>query len=278
MQQDHTIFLHIPKTAGTTLIKILRKQYGRRKTFSIYGNPTSVAADSFCALSQKTRDKYRLLQGHWPYGMHEKFSGETRYISIMREPVGRLISEYYYILRTPYHYLHSTLVNDNVSLDEFLTSDLTIELDNSQLRLIAGCEKNIPFGGITSKHLDLAKKHIKDKFFVVGLMSHFDETLLLYKKYLGWKQYPYYHRRNVTAPKKKTGGASEESLKKIRERNSHECQLYEWVQEHFFQQLHEGGADFESELKRFQRNNELYQRWTIDLRKPKWLWIKSVGG
>ena len=276
MGNTHTIFLHIPKTAGTTLIKILRKQYGRKNTFSIYGNPTSVAADQFCSLPQEVREGYRLLQGHWPYGMHKQFTGEVAYISVMREPIGRLISEYYYILRTPYHYLHSTLINENVSLDEFLTSDLTVELDNSQLRLLAGCERDVPFGGITSVHLELAKKHIEDHFAVVGLMSHFDETLLFYKKYLGWKREPYYHRRNVTSKTKKTNEAGEESLKIIRERNRYECQLYEWVRERFFHQMHNWDGDFDYELEQFQRKNKKFQRWTVDLKKPKWLWIKSV--
>ncbi len=271
MTPDHVIFLHIPKTAGTTLIKVLRNQYGRSSIFSIYSQPTSDDAERFVSLPQQVRDRYRLLQGHWPFGMHKFFSGECRYISAMRDPVDRLVSEYYYILRIPDHYLHEQVTSCNMSLEDFVTSDITTELDNGQLRLLAGCEKEVPFGQIGKEHLEMAKQNIEKHFDVVGLTKRFDETLLLYKHFLGWKRYPYYHRRNVTAARPSSDTATPESLSLIAERNRFECALYEWVKERFEEQINKYDGDFSAELAQFRSFNSLYQRWLPDVRKPKWM-------
>ena len=269
-QLEHIVFLHIPKTAGTTLVKILRRQYGRKYSYPILGNlHESVVA--FTSKSQVDRDCYRLIRGHWPFGLHEYFSGKTKYISVMRDPLERLISLYYYIKRIPSHYLYEQVTSRNLSLDEFLTGDLSAELDNGQLRLLAGCEKTVPVGGIRQEHLDLAKNNIENHFAVVGLTKRFDETLLLYKHMLGWKRYPYYHRLNVTASRPPVEAATPETIKFVLQRNRFEVELFDWVSERFEQQIAEFPGDFEAGLTHFQKRNGLYQQWTIDVRKPKWM-------
>lgn len=86
------IFLHIPKTAGSSL----------RKTFqSIYQKERILTLDS------PTLDKFKnhnydeknidLLMGHMPFGIHNYFSSNVdfRYFTIIRNPLSRAISHYF---------------------------------------------------------------------------------------------------------------------------------------------------------------------------------------
>jgi hypothetical protein len=176
---SHVVFTHIPKTAGTTLRKILDKQYGRRRIFSIY-RPKPEAVERLLRLPQSQRDQYRLITGHWPFGLHEHFSGKSCYISMMRDPVKRLISEYYYILSLPSHYLYSAVTEGGMSLENYVLSDLAPDIDNGQLRLLAGFEGEVPCGSIRDEHLEQAKQNIEKYYPVVGLTERFDESILLF--------------------------------------------------------------------------------------------------
>ena len=270
MKPDHVIFVHIPKTAGSTLNKILRDQYGRRHTFWMHPPHCAAEVASFCARSEEELQKIRLVQGHWPYGLHSVLPGTTSYIAVMRAPVDRLISLYYYIRRNPVHYLYDRVADGGMSLDEFVSSNLTCELDNGQLRLLAGCEREVSFGGITEEHLALAKRNIENNFASVGLTHRFNETLLLFYMALGWKRLPYYHNRNVTAKRPAVESLSPEVMAITRDRNQYEIELFDWVSKRFDEQI-DGFDDFQDTLKRFRYRNAVFQKWTPDIRRPKWM-------
>ena len=67
-------------------------------------------------------------------------SGKSKYITFLRDPVERLISHYHYVLRRPKHYLYEQVVKDGLSLSDYVTSDISPELSNHQVRMISGRE------------------------------------------------------------------------------------------------------------------------------------------
>src|SRR5258707_12142099 len=103
-QQDRTlIFVHIPKTAGTTLAIILRKLYSTDRTGSGYAVKPH---DLYSRLSAAERQSHDLVLGHLAYGLHQHVLRPYAYVGFVREPADRLMSLYYYIVRTPDNYLY----------------------------------------------------------------------------------------------------------------------------------------------------------------------------
>src|ERR1043165_3931345 len=133
---DLLIFLHIPKAAGTTLHSILEMHYAPANQCSIY-DPEQ-AAKVLPLAPRVQREAIRLLKGHLAFGLHEHLIGQSTYITLVRDPVDRIASHYYYVKRMPGHYLHNAVVGQNMSLQDYASSKLTDELDNGQLRLLAG--------------------------------------------------------------------------------------------------------------------------------------------
>ena len=77
-------------------------------------------------------------------------SGETTYITVLRDPVDRIASHYYYAKRYPTHYLHKEITGRNMSLQDYASARLSDELDNGQVRMLAGVvnEKTVPIGSV----------------------------------------------------------------------------------------------------------------------------------
>ena len=104
-QPPHTIiFLHIPKTAGTTLHHIINRQYRQRQLY-VYDNSREDALDAFINLSPQTKASLKLIRGHLSYGLHEHLPGTHSYFTFLRDPVDRVLSHYYYQFATTRHLL-----------------------------------------------------------------------------------------------------------------------------------------------------------------------------
>jgi hypothetical protein len=182
----HTaIFLHIGKTAGTTLTKALGGCYPRRAVFDIDTHTTAPPSSQVESLQPEELERLRLVRGHLLYGLHTVLPLSALYFTLLREPYARLISAYRHVLRTPTHRIHAGVFESGMNFGEFVTSGITLETDNWQLRCIAGDEIT-PFGGCDERMLDRAKANIARQFALVGLSERFDESLVLLSRMYDW--------------------------------------------------------------------------------------------
>ena len=225
------IFLHIPKAGGTTLYSVLERQYGAAEILTLH----DYEIPEIQRLSPEQQKRIKLIRGHFWYGVHRHFQEECTYITLLRDPVERIISHYFYIKTDPRHYLYGKIQDLNLSLADYAMSDLSGELDNGQLRLISGEEP--PLGYCTEDMLTKAKVNIEEHFSVVGLTERFDASVALMKIRLGWPRSIHYTKRNVSS-----AGARKEDLwaklrMEIRERNWLDYKLYEWAHERLAEQL-----------------------------------------
>lgn len=96
------IFIHVPSTGGNTLIDGFKKKHGEESTFYIPAlrKDTEGVVGAIKALSSGERSKIRLIHSHalW-YGIHELFDQEPFYFTFMRDPVSRVISQYFKMRR-----------------------------------------------------------------------------------------------------------------------------------------------------------------------------------
>lgn len=135
------IFLHIPKTAGTTLRSIICRQYESNTiaTFFPVGKyPLKEFKEFKKDIEKQVRD-IKCLTGHVCMGWqcHELFPQTSTYITFLRAPVDRVISLYYFIRERPDHLLYNTLKSKKMGLAEFVSSGMTSEIDNGLTRALA---------------------------------------------------------------------------------------------------------------------------------------------
>lgn len=97
------VFVHIPKTAGTSFHNILSKNYGKDNI--IWDEHNSIRP---LFTNPKSYDMFDIIYGHFTI---EKYNYLNRpKITIMRDPVERVISEYYYLLKIIKHGNENDLV------------------------------------------------------------------------------------------------------------------------------------------------------------------------
>ncbi|MCA9932716.1 MAG: sulfotransferase family 2 domain-containing protein [Ardenticatenaceae bacterium] len=253
------IFLHILKTAGTTLNIILENYYAQDRTVATYPNRQHPdgSIEGFHALSTAEKANIDLLTGHMGFGLHKYLPRPAVYITILRDPVERVISRYYHEYRDPHSLLHPA-IRDGMDLKEYVKYYAKVaDMDNLQTRMIAGNWEKRGFGPCTKEMLATAKQNLQDYFVVVGLTERFDETYLLLKKTLGWKT-TLYQKYNVTPNRPKKRNISEETLQVIREYNRYDIELYHFASKLFDTQIQQQGWRFASEAKLFQLYKILY--------------------
>ena len=123
------IFLHIPKTGGTSITNLLQAVLS--PSINVEG-PESLR--KFLDLSHSERRALRFAYGHMPYGLHELTSAHCKYLVFLREPVDRVLSNYYYIKRAPAHPMFPKL-RDGMTILDFMRDPFFD--DNRQTRQLA---------------------------------------------------------------------------------------------------------------------------------------------
>ena len=187
-EKRNILFLHVPKAAGSTVQRMLRRKYGRRFLECPWTevDQQSKQLRDFDTATSGTR----VICGHFGYGIHEALSGESEYVTVLRHPAKRTQSYYRYAATTPGHYLYDQLVRDGTTFEEFLLSRMTVEIDNFQTRLFSGEKGRVnekPIGELDAADLEKAKCRLKEDFVLVGLSEDLAGTLLLWKQHFGWR-------------------------------------------------------------------------------------------
>lgn len=234
-ERKTVIFVHIPKTAGLTLYDVLNREYGRRHIYTFAAGQQRIKAsvEAFKGLPEVERARYQLLRGHVPFGLHPFVPHAYAYITLLRDPVKRIISHYYYVRGNPQHELHREITSKRFRLEDYVSSGITTELDNDQTRMLSGVGDAVPVGGVSRELLDQAIDNLEKAFCVVGLTERFDETLLLMKQQLQWRTYPVYTRQNVSRRESSPDPVSPATRHLIEKQNTLDCELYEVARKRF---------------------------------------------
>jgi len=184
------------------------------------------------------KNKIRLVSGHMFFGVHKYVRPPYRYITMLRDPVERVISFFYYQKRSETSYLHSVINERKMDLDDFLDSPISGECVNQQTLLLAGIDGKAPDEDCPDKLLEMAKENLRREFSI-GITEEFDLSLKLFQRNLGWPSIPGGKTENVGANKPKI--IPESTIDKIEKMNQMDIKLYRLARELFYDRISELG-------------------------------------
>lgn len=248
---EHTtlIFLHIPKTAGTTFARILRRYYSRNQMrhFS-----DAAERQEFLTLPDSEKRRYRVLHGHMEFGIHEHLSQPFTYLTFLRDPLERAISLYYFVREQPENRNYEKV--QQLPLDEFVANEFRAQhLDDRQTRLLSGVHTD---GPCTPDMLEQAKHNLAAHFSMIGLTERFDEAVIMARRQFNWPR-PFYYKRLVSN-RPQVEQLPESVLAVLRDYNQFDLQLYEYACQLFDERVRRQPPSFPREVATFQRINTLY--------------------
>jgi Sulfotransferase family len=205
------IFLHVPKSAGTTLNRLIEWEYPLFQMYSVDPVLSRWSRARLWRLPQQRLKKFRVFKGHMPFGLHEIIPQPATYVTVIRDAVERVISAYYFN--------YWRLRREGWTLEDFVRRS---PRENVQTKIIAGADYDAP---CTAEILLKAKENLQ-YFSVVGLTERFEESLALMKLRFGWKLESY-SNFNVTRTRPKKRDLPQSTLDLIAERNRFDIELYE---------------------------------------------------
>ncbi len=224
------IFVHMFKAGGSSLRQIIRSQFPRdAQVWLSKGAPAKL--EELTALSQAERDRFDLFMAHEPYGLHDLLTRRAAYITLLRDPVDRVLSFFYYVKRLKTHYLRRFGFTDETTLEEFITWR-NKELDNVQTRLLVPrSEGQIAFGEVDESFFQKALANL-NRIDRVGILERMDDFLQLLEAAEGWdvSSAPV---KNRTESRPSVAEHSDAVIARIREMNAFDIRLYEVARRRF---------------------------------------------
>jgi Sulfotransferase domain len=249
--------VHIPRTGGGTVSSAISKNYATLKSAGNYQK----GPEKTRAALENIRSKagvWRAVGDHVPYGLYLRYlSPDTRYMTILRDPVDRVLSHYHFHaqsgrppgeggrrkLRNVWaHLLNSERVERqgnegepivipddlNPTLEEGFRRKIVI-YDNFMTRFLWGGETL--FGDLPPDALERAKENISN-FWFVGVRERLDESIILLGRKLGVGLMPY-NLRHVSQKRPPLDETSAELRGLVAESNALDVELYRFARERF---------------------------------------------
>ena len=252
------VYYHLPKSAGTTLNRILRHNYRPEEMVESGPNTQEFIAELQTWPLERLA-AIRFLQGHFPFGVHETMPQRARCFTILRDPVDRVLSQYYHVRREPDYFLFDLIHDSNFSLPELLDSGIPLMMNDGQVRLLSGVYTDANMGEVTEAMLAVAIANLRS-CEVVGLTEQFDLSLVLLQRAFGWR-YVGYEPANVGHNRPPAEAISAETIEAVRHYNRMDARLYEEAQRLMAQQAASAGRSLGLRLAALNLQKKIPDRW-----------------
>jgi len=234
-------FLHIQRTAGTTFIAILDSFFDHN---SIY--PKQLW-HQLLMRGKENFSKFKLFRGHFGYGIYHILDKKPVYLTMLRNPIERLISGIEFKIRNP----------DPRFMNRFQGKDIMDLLNDTSQKFVPnvqtrhiGLEPNVysyinpsdpdtinnfRFSNVLKKEakkfsdnqmVELAKRRLEE-FSFVGIQERMKESLFLLYYTFGWKPILTTWRLNISPKRPHSKDLSPKIIDRLSKFSNLDFDLYE---------------------------------------------------
>lgn len=222
------VYVHIPKTAGTSLRIMLEDYAGAEGLFSAYpeAGPPHRAVTDWSSLSREEREKVRVVTGHYHFGAFDRYidAGHKYFLTFLREPVDRIISLYKHLMAA-----HEKYKENPESLMKFCfeqpLQEIAEQIDNHQTRMIAGVPAKRQ---VTEKDMYEAQRIIESSFFFVGTTENFEEDTKRLAQCINAEKF-YTKKENESLDRRSREYYSKSEISLVEHANRYDVELYRYV-------------------------------------------------
>lgn len=188
--QPELISIHIPKTAGTSFVEILKEIYGYHSIGSLHIQSIAKSEELHITYQHKRIKRVdflaqtKVLHGHFHYQRIAEVinpPANTPIITWLRHPVARAVSAYYYA--------------DSIYRNELSETHPRLNILNTMKRNLLEFSENKGNRNLCSKYLN--GTGLQDLHFV-GVVEHFEEDMAYLAKLMGWKNYQIPHLNSTS--------------------------------------------------------------------------------
>lgn len=263
----NVVFMHVPKTAGTTLRRMFQARYGtglysgavepdQQSPYHRYireetdtppvpsvGNGPSM--QRWQTLSREQQEAAFIFLGHFWYGLHHQLPGRSRYVTMLRDPVERALSLHAHRLA------HQRM---QIPVERYVTAGRDYEIANGQTRRLSFDGVN-DRSDVTETMFDVACERLVDgSFAAVGVTERFDESIIAVAHALAWRSAAY-ESENLSTHRVQRTELPRPVLDCLIERNEFDLRLHEFAGEQLDKSL--AGIDVPTALARLRRSNRI---------------------
>jgi len=89
-----------------------------------------MSVKEFQSLPQALRYSYHLIFGHNANELLDFIHPDTITLTVLRDPIDRIVSHYFYVKQEKRHYLHERVMKSNIQLEDYVSYGLSTELRN----------------------------------------------------------------------------------------------------------------------------------------------------
>lgn len=225
-------FDHIPKTGGSSLNSFIQGEYPIRRSYLIDGRWPQKDVERFLDLPSEVKSKFDFIRGHKANLLLDQITDDFLKIVVFREPVDRIVSHYYYAKEMPHHYLNKKIIDNDLSLKDYVNNSITPEVENFYVCRFLQIQSN-DARNLGIEAVDKAFNLIRNKYDIVGFtdkMSDFVSDVVSAANFTG--KYSYV-RSNQTKNRKKLSDIDDDTLNAIEMTNSLDIQLFKKLREHY---------------------------------------------
>jgi hypothetical protein len=169
------IFLHLAKTAGTSIRHAMTSQFSEGEAILVYpGTEFGVGEHLLPTIPLFQRQRLRLVIGHCSFGIHDPLDVPAHYSVFLRRPADRLRSNmaHHAAARTVF-----AVDGRHTGLAAIINEGLSEEFDNLMVRVLAGLSRDdAPLGTVSGEDVESALVNVRDHFKFVGLHETLPES------------------------------------------------------------------------------------------------------
>jgi hypothetical protein len=216
---DHVVFLHIQKSAGTSLCEILPNRLGG----------PSISHGDYAKYQPHELTPFRFIAGHFGYEYLRAIPGRNFTFTFLREPVDRVVSLYYFMQNRDARQYEIYSLAQQISFTEFVRSNhplVSAHVDNHQVWLLARSWPDGRWRGTAEELLAQAIANL-DSLSFFGFQETFESDVMELARRLDVQIEPQQLPRSNRSQRPDVSELSTDVAESIRRRTELDRRLYE---------------------------------------------------